>query len=115
VAQRDSRNRYNDELDVDLYPVAGLLLFIPFPPAVLAHVALRGGQPVEAQALEDAPHSGATDRHVVVELEVYADLRRTEVRVLPQMNDLPDHRGVRGMRTRLRSAGTLPQPRQTAR
>jgi hypothetical protein len=50
-------------------------------------VALGGGQPVQLQPLEDAPHARGADRDVVVALEVHRDLGRAEVVVLAQVDD----------------------------
>jgi hypothetical protein len=45
-----------DELHVDLHPVAGELVLVALPTAVMTLVALRGGQPVHVKPLEDPPH-----------------------------------------------------------
>jgi hypothetical protein len=79
-----------DELHVDLHRMPGQGLLIPFPLAVVALVPLGGREPVEVQALEDPPDPGVADFDVVVALEVHRDLRRAEVVVLPQVDDLLD-------------------------
>jgi hypothetical protein len=63
-----------DELHVDLDPVAGLRPFIALPAAVVALVALGGGQPVQAQPLEDPPHPRGAELDVVVALRYMAIL-----------------------------------------
>ena len=83
-----------DELDVDLDAVAGQRFLVAFPASVVALVALRGRQPVQVEALEDAPHAGLADRDVVVALEVHRDLERPEVVVLAQVHDLADDLGL---------------------
>ena len=62
------------------WPGSGLL--VPFPVAVVALVPLGGGQPVQAQPFEDAPHARVAELVVVVALEVHRDLGRPEVVVL---------------------------------
>ena len=51
-----SHSQGGDELDVELDAVAGQRLLVPLPALVVALVALGGREPVEVQALEDAPH-----------------------------------------------------------
>ncbi|MER7679107.1 hypothetical protein [Streptomyces sp. NPDC096934] len=50
-----------DELRVDLPSVAGELLLVPLPPAVVPFVALGGQQAARVQAVEDAPDGGFAD------------------------------------------------------
>jgi hypothetical protein len=76
----------------------------------MALVPLRGRQPVKAQPLEDAPHPRRADRYIVVALQVHRDLRRAEVIVLAQPQDLLDHLGAGGLRRVVRLAGPVPQP-----
>jgi hypothetical protein len=45
-------------------------------------VPLGGGQPVELEPLEDPPHPGLGDGHVVVAVQVHDDLLRAEVVLL---------------------------------
>lgn len=45
----------------------------------------------------------------MVPLQIHADLHRAEVIVAPQMDDLLQDLGVRGMRTRLGAPGSIPQ------
>ena len=99
-----------DELDVDLDAVTGQWLLVPLPTAVVALVALGGGQPVQAQPLEDPPHPRVRDRDVVVALEVHGDLGRAEVVVLAQVEDLLHHLDRGGPRADLRPPGPVPQP-----
>lgn len=87
-----------DKLDVDLHPMPGLLLFVPLPAAIPPLIALRGRQPVEAQTFEDAPHTRAANRDIMVPLRIHADLPRAEVIVLSKMQNLLHDLGVRGMR-----------------
>lgn len=98
-----------DELDVDLDAVAGQLLLVSGVAPVVALVALRGGQPVQAQPLEDAVDDGAGDVDVVVPLQVHLDLHRAEVVVLPQVDDLVNDVGVGGVRAVVRRAGAVAQ------
>jgi hypothetical protein len=77
--------------------VPGLGLLVALPAPVVALVALRSGQPVEAQALEDAPHAGHADRDVVVAGQVHDDLRRAEVVVPAQVHDLLHDLGLGGV------------------
>src|SRR5690606_4388860 len=83
-----------DELHVDLHAVAGQLLLVPLPSAVVALVALRGRQAAHVQAVEYPPDAGLADGDVVVPLEVHRDLLGPEVVVLPQIDDLPDYLDV---------------------
>jgi hypothetical protein len=62
----------------------------------MALVALGGGQPVQLQPLEDAPHARGADLDVVVALEVHGDLGRPEVVVLAQVDDLAHDLGSGG-------------------
>ncbi len=99
-----------DELDVDLDAVAGQLLLVALPAAIVALlVALGGRQAAHVQAVEDAPDAGLADGDVVVPLEVHGDLLGPEVVVLPQVNDLPHHLDVGRVRAGLRSLGTRAQ------
>jgi hypothetical protein len=50
-----------------------------------------------------APDAGFGHLHVVVALEVHRDLARTEVVVLPQVEDLADHVNVGGVGAMVRS------------
>jgi hypothetical protein len=84
--------------------VAGQLLFVALPPFVEPFVALGGGQAVEVQALEDAPDAGLGHLHVVISLEVHRDLARTEVVVLPEVEDFADHVDVGGVGAMVRSS-----------
>ncbi len=101
-----------DELDVDLDPVAGQGLLVALPARVVALGALGGGEPVEVQALEDAPHAGVADLDVVVALEVHRDLERAEVVVLAQVDDLAHDLGPGDARAEVGAAGAVPQPVQ---
>ena len=92
------------------WPGSGLL--IAFPAPVVALVALGGGEPVQVQALEDAPHARGADLHLVVALEVHRDLGRAEVVVLAQIEDLADDLGAGGVGTDLRPVRAVPEPVQ---
>jgi hypothetical protein len=76
-------------------------------------VPLVGRQPVQIEALEDPPHPRARDRDVVAAGQVHRDLRRTEVVVLAQVDDLADHVGVRCQWAAMRSAGSVTEPIDT--
>ncbi len=82
-------------------------LLVPLPFAVVPLVALGGGQPGQVDPFEDAPDPGLADLDVVVALEVHGDLRRAEVVVLPQVDDLPDDLAAGLMRTVPRPPGNL--------
>jgi hypothetical protein len=75
-------------------------------------VALGGGQPVQAQPLEDAPHARGADVDVVVALEVHRDLGWAEVVVLAQVDDLAHDLGPGGVGADLRPVGAVPEPVQ---
>jgi hypothetical protein len=92
------------------WPGSGLL--IALPALVVSLVALGGGQPVQAQPLEDAPHARGADVDVVVALEVHRDLGRAEVVVLAQVDDLAHDLGAGGVGTDLRPVGAVPEPVQ---
>jgi len=93
--------------------VAGPLFLVAFPPTVVAFVALRGRQPVHIEAFEDAPHAGLAYLHVVVALEVHLDFARSEVIVLPQVDDLSDDIDVRRVGAGLRPLRPISQALDT--
>lgn len=101
-----------DELHVDLDRVARHRLLVAFPLAVVALAALGGREAAEVQALEDPPHAGVADLDVVVAPEVHGDLRRPEVVVLAQVDDLLDDLGGCLVRAVRRPGGAVPQPGQ---
>jgi hypothetical protein len=90
--------------------VAGQRLLIALPALVVALVALGGREPVEVQALEDAPHSGLRDRDVVVAGQVHRDLGGAEVVVLAQVDDLADDLSPGGPGADVGPAGAVAQP-----
>jgi hypothetical protein len=98
-----------DELDVELDAVAGQWLLIALPAPGVALVALGGGQPVQLQPLEDPPHAGAADLHLVVALEVHGDPGRAEVVVLAQVDDLAHDLGAGGVGADLGTVGAVPE------
>jgi hypothetical protein len=73
-------------------------------------VRLGGGQPVELEPLEDPPHPGLGDGHVVVAVQVHDDLLGAEVVLLAQVEDLLHHLHRRRPRADLRPPGSVPQP-----
>ena len=70
--------------------MTGQRLLAPLPALVVALGGLGGREPVELQALEDAPHPGLRDRDVVVAGQVHRDLGGAEVVVLTQVDELAD-------------------------
>jgi len=80
--------------EIVLQLVAGALLLVALPPQRPALVALRGGQTVHSEPLQDPPYPGGADRHVVVAGQIHRNLGRAEVVVLPQPEDLLDHLGL---------------------
>ncbi len=48
------------------------LLLVALPPPCMALVALRGGQSIHVQPLEDPPYPRCADLHVVIALEYLA-------------------------------------------
>jgi hypothetical protein len=92
--------------------VTGQRLLIALAPSVVALVALGGGQAVELQPLEDAPHAGVAELDVVVALEVHGDPGRAEVVVLAQVDDLADHFGAGGVGADVGAVGAVPEPVQ---
>ena len=68
----------------------GQRFLVAFPSSVMPLVALIGRQPAKLEAVQNAPDAGLGDRDVVIPLEVHHDLVRTEVVVLPQVDDLRD-------------------------
>lgn len=75
-----------------------LLLLIPFPPMGLALVSLIARQPTQAMALEDPVDRRMRHMNVMVPLEICSNPCRTEVVVLPQVQDLADDLFWRGVR-----------------
>jgi hypothetical protein len=93
--------------------VARKRLLIALPAPVVALVPLGGGQPVQLQPLQDPPHAGGADLHLVVALEVHRDPGRAEVVVLAQIDDLADDLGAGGVGADLGPVGAVPEPVQT--
>ena len=87
--------------------MAGPLLLVALPPSGVTLVALRGGQSIHVQPLEDSPHPRRADIDVVVALEVHPDLQRAEVVLLAQVDDLLDDVGMGDRRAVQRSAGAV--------
>ena len=92
------------ELHVDLHVMAGDLFLVPMRVHGAPPDAIR--EPVHPMALEGAVHRGVTDPDVVVPLQVPDNPDRPEVIGPPQMEDLVDDRGGRGLRVET-SAGLL--------
>src|SRR5689334_2383951 len=92
------------------WPGCGFL--VALPAVLVTLVALRAGQTIQAEPLQDPPDAGRADLDLVVPLEVHRDLVRSEVVVLAQMQieDLPDDFLLRGRRAGVGTRGTLPQP-----
>jgi hypothetical protein len=64
------------------------LLLVAFPAGLRAFVSLRCWEAVQAELLQDPPDTGRADGDVVVPLQIYRDLRRAEVILLTQPEDL---------------------------
>ena len=104
-----------DELHIQLDAVAGQRLLVALPAAVVALVPLGGGQPVELQPLQDAPHARGTDLDVVVAPEVHRDPGRAEVVVLAQVEELAHDLGAGGVGAHPGPVGAVPEPVQPIR
>ena len=91
----------------------GQLLLVTLPAPVVGLVLLRGRQSVHLQPLEDPPDAGIGDGDLVVPLQIHRDLAGSEVVVLPQVDDLPDHLGVGGIRAGPGSPGAALEPVDT--
>lgn len=98
-----------DELHVDLELVTGLWLRVARPPVLVAPIALRGRQPAHAQAPQDPPDAGLTERDLVGALHGHRDLQRPEVVVLAQVHDRADDLGARGPRAPAAPGRAVPQ------
>jgi hypothetical protein len=66
-------------LTSDLHLMAGQRFLVPLPFCGAALVALRGREPVQVEAVENAHTPDVLICTSVVGLEVYADLRGAEV------------------------------------
>src|SRR5262245_36325401 len=64
----------------------------------------------QVDPLQDPPHAGLADLDVVVALEVHRDLRRAEVVVRPQVDDLADDLGRGLVRAVQRPFRAVAQP-----
>jgi hypothetical protein len=96
-----------DELHVDLDPMTGELFLVALPAAVVALVALIGGQAAHVGPFEDPPDTGLGDLDVVIALQVHGDLVGPEVVVLAQIHDLADHLFVGGVRAVMGATGSV--------
>ena len=96
-----------DGLDVDLDLMARQRLLVAFPTAIVGLVSLVRRQTVHVEALRDSPHPRVRDLDVVVAGQVHRDLRRAEMVMLAQVDDLADHVGVGCQRTEMRFARSV--------
>lgn len=99
-----------DELHVDLQGAARSLLLVALPTRLGALVALRRGEPVQADFLQNPPDSGGADRDVVIAGQIHRDLVWPEVILLPQPEDLLDHFRVGFVRLMVWLAGAILEP-----
>ena len=83
-----------DELHVDLDPLARKLLLVALVAILVSLVALRGGESRHPELVQDPPDPRGADCDVVIALQVHGDLVWAEVIVAPQIDDPRDDLGL---------------------
>ena len=94
---------------IQLQPEARLRLLVTLPTLGMGAMLLAGGQPVHPMPEQDAVDGRHGQRLLMESSEVVRDLARTEMVVLPQIQNLANNLARCGRWGPIRPTGTVPQ------